>query len=284
MITSVSKYLEWVHKSHSLEGPYKDCFCNINHVYYRGHASTSWKLEPSLFRTGEKRHDEHWMLRKANNMLWQELCDCNSDLDKMIRLQHYGLHTRLLDVTFNPLIALFFACQEVKNPDDEQDGIVSCGYTDENNVKVCYAIAEYVFNYETLKINERNLLKICKKYDVRLEELESVHFLSAPFNNPRISIQNGAFLMSPIKQEGEKLPVTAECGYIRNRMEKVFSKQCVIPHNFKHILLDELDYLGFNKATIYADMTNKLQYINEKEDKEWETIDLDLSAASINNY
>ena len=59
-----------------------------------------------------------------------EFRQLDTDFEKLAKLQHYGLPTRLLDVTSNPLVALYFACQpyqefnEVDNSIIKPDGAV----------------------------------------------------------------------------------------------------------------------------------------------------------------
>ena len=278
----ISDYLEWVKGCHEVKyGPNDEFSCYQDFVYFRGHASISWDLVPSLFRDYGRRHDEHKMLFQASNMLWMELSDCKSELEKMIRLQHYGLHTRLLDVTYNPLVALYFACQMPSKKEDEKDGVIYCGYKEETNNKVSQTIAEYVFNHDTISINMDELKNICEKNEVKPEDMESIYFITPPLNNPRISIQNGAFIMSPLLKKNAEVPFNnAGYAYIKGEMKTAFEKQFTIPEISKLDILKELDYLGFNKATIYADISNKLQYINEKEHNEvWKALDIsDLTA------
>ena len=81
-------------------------------LFYRGHSNKDkYKLEPSLYRSPQ--------LLKSENLLYNELIAANpsdfssdmSTFEKLVRMQHYSLPTRLLDITSNPLMSLFFACK-----------------------------------------------------------------------------------------------------------------------------------------------------------------------------
>jgi FRG domain len=111
----------------------------VNRPWYRGHADRSWKLLPSLLRAdveeyvsrsifaGEdipletrlswfETHFNQEFLRRAAPLL----SNPNDLAVSYMEARHFGLATRLLDWSINPLIALFFAC--VKCP--EHDGVV----------------------------------------------------------------------------------------------------------------------------------------------------------------
>lgn len=78
--------------------------------FYRGHANRKWKLLPSIFRTSNGVEKEHLLFRDMVAHIPQSFSECKSALDYLVQMQHYGLPTRLLDVTTNPLVALYFAC------------------------------------------------------------------------------------------------------------------------------------------------------------------------------
>ena len=78
--------------------------------FYRGHADIGWKLQPSIFRFTNVLEKEDLLFRDMVAHMPQSFSECKTTLDYLVQMQHYELPTRLLDVTTNPLVALYFAC------------------------------------------------------------------------------------------------------------------------------------------------------------------------------
>lgn len=87
-------------------------------IYFRGHANCDYLLIPSLLRNGKQEgqalknivDNEHIAFRSIVAKQPAEFMQCGSTIEHLVKMQHYGLHTRLLDITSNALIALYFAC------------------------------------------------------------------------------------------------------------------------------------------------------------------------------
>ena len=162
-IESVSNMLDEIHKLDA-GAP----------LYFRGEQRCGWQPTPSVFR--ERLSDvEDKILIDLMARRPQEMSDARTALEQLQIAQHYGLSTRLLDVTKNPLVALFFACEEDQRYDCEDGRLLIFSFP-ESLVKP--------FNSDTVSViaNFAKLQSLDKRWLLSRDGLHPQRPFSAQYN------------------------------------------------------------------------------------------------------
>lgn len=251
-------------------------------VYYRGEASKKWRPLPSVLRENPYNSRESFYYHEVQARAPREFENL-SHLDKLVTMQHYETPTRLLDITSNPLGALYFACERKKDFSD--DGRVmlfpvmpgSTSYGDSDKALILSSLAP-LSSYEKLGIwdeinNSHRLaydddcecmylnklfLEICSEKPafqrrIKYGDLLTPIFVQPNMINSRITNQQGAFLLSGLTFNDDD----AE-DKIKDRMSQI---HIIIPADKKVSILRELDAIGINQATIYPNLDKIAGYL-----------------------
>ncbi|MEI8195146.1 MAG: FRG domain-containing protein [Phycisphaerae bacterium] len=209
-------------------------FDQTNTWWFRGQADASWELVPKAGRqpyclsNGQHREIfEYWT--KQAEAYFPKLPE--NDWERLALAQHHGLATCLLDWTFNPLVALYFACCDIS----KKDGVVYC--------------------HHLLSKNGRLDVKRCNMEDNRNN---GEGFVPSTIS-ARIVNQRAAFTVHlPPNMPLIVKPSTVVEGYTNPLRLLIRSK---LKESFLEMLYD----YGINRATVFPDLEGLSEQIN------WET-------------
>jgi hypothetical protein len=102
---------------------------------FRGHSDLEWRLVPKAGRPPfDGYEDRHLFEAWARRSVEFFEPGPRDDWDDLAVAQHHGLATRLLDWSFNPLVALFFAVWESRASDAVLYAYYSSHYVDPESV------------------------------------------------------------------------------------------------------------------------------------------------------
>lgn len=192
---------------------------------------------------------------------------CKSTFDRLEVMQHYGLPTRLLDVTKNYLVALYFACNG-----GDGDGKVfiysldkTClKYREDEIVSVLsnfslmpadFCINIYGKGYRN-SFYYRNLLSKVQEEKPIVKEIAKEYFtdyvvcVMPEWNNARIKAQEGAFLLFGMSG-GVKYNRASFCEKINPH---ITCSEISVSKDDKKQLLLELAEVGINEENLFPEL------------------------------
>lgn len=215
-------------------------------IMYRGHEDINYRLIPSLYRSDNLRRNESSMYMDLMLKCPEEFIDDIYSIDKLSRMQHYKMPTKLLDLTNNSLVALYFACCGKKR----------CGEVMVFDIErsVCqYAYGERVTNIA----NDSFIINKDKQY--MIESKNTRAFLISPTKkNKRISAQEGAFF---IYDDNIHMNEGVNPNEARRMIE---NKKMVYLVTNKSKIINELSLVGINDSTIFPEIDYVSEFIKKK--------------------
>ena len=264
-------------------------------LFFRGERDCKWELRPSVMRpsaddTFKLRAHEGEMLRDLMSRRPEDFWGMTSALEQMVMAQHHGLKTRLLDVSHNPCVALFSACDS-RDPagkplDNEIDGRLhvfavpkeSVKPFDSDTVSLVCNFAKLDRGYQHLLLGRNGEDSLAEDPDTQIQCLysealgrlyhyiqqEKPHFaenidprdffrvfvVEPKQSFPRIRAQRGAFILSAFHERLEKDEIQS-----RIRDVPVYAHETlIVPSERKNPILEELGLLDFTRETLYPSL------------------------------
>ncbi len=262
-------------------------------LFFRGEPKCGWQLRPSVMRLPKKNQPEVSkcegdLLRELMTRRPEEFRGLSSALEQWVLAQHHGLPTRFLDVTMNPLVALFNACKDdmdavgrmhifavpdvlVKSFSSDTLSVVA------NLAKLTWREQELLMGSENdeaeINLGDNLNLAVLRLYQgiqqdksyferrIDVRDYYKVFVVKPQQFSDRIRAQAGAFLVSAFHKEIDKDSIARLHGQHPPPIFAHYKLQ--IPGNRKEHILNELRLLNITNETLYPGLDSSANAVKE---------------------
>ena len=257
--------------------------------FYRGQYDSKAAMKSGIYRSKNQ--------NKEDFFYHEILTRCPDDfkntthLEKLAIMQHYGVPTRLLDITANPLVALYFACKNYgrknrKNSKSCNEGIVyvfrieadDLSYFDSDRALILSCLPKFKASEKKtiLKLAVKNLHKDefpldsegIAYDDVIIERLYHEICSEAPAFTRSIKPIDllSPLFVQPSKNSKRILRQFIISGLSADTYEEIFKLHVIISHTEIGIknqdeILKQLDKIGINEATLFPEIDHVATYL-----------------------
>ena len=288
-------------RDHYKAGEAEKYFNEYYLFYFRGENRFSWDLKPSVKRQDFFSRKESEMLLDLMSKRPEDFAGVHSAISQLVLAQQHGLKTRLLDVTRNPLVALFHACEETQASagSRDEDGVLHVFAVPRNLVKAFDSDAVSVVanlaklpqgeqemvmgaidnteEFESIEGPDRpsdysiimdrlyNYIKREKPYfmeRIDVRDFFRVFVVEPQQSFERIRAQSGAFLISAFHERFEEDEIL---GKTRN-MPAYHHYRLTVPAHRKEGILDELEFLNVNREVLFPGLDEAAAAIVKRND------------------
>ncbi len=260
--------------------------------YFRGEFECGWELRPSVMRDGSIA-SERDMLVELLSRRPDEFNGMTSALAQWVLAQHHGLRTRFLDITKNPLVALFHACEtEEQQSQSMNDGRIHAFAVPKEMVKPFTSDRiSVIASFAKLSRCEQEILLGKRKCSGHGAEVETTQYIDAnrrlyqtiqqekPYfderidqrdlyrvfvvepqqSSERIRAQSGAFLVSAFHERFERAHIEGQIAGI-----PIYAHyQLSIPANNKPDIIDDLRLLNVTRENLFPGLDASAKAITD---------------------
>lgn len=244
-------------------------------LYYRGLTDIKYDLSPSVNRPIDKQlpMKTKWLTKEKEliefaEQILPDIFEKQYPTLMISNMQHYGIPTRMLDVTGNALVALYFACC---NHDDKDGKVVvfeaepvSAYNSFANIIADTYRLTTNGFTNVNTYLNLIEKQTYANTLSYPGWEIEKEHIISilrepllvdVGIINMRQRNQDGKFLLFPNRIEGGK--VLNELIDI-DATKEIVKAEIKIPKESKKKIREQLRYVGITDAFVFPDDIQKV--------------------------